>query len=545
MSLTEQNLPSDVDQLHALVAELNKENHNYEAENQLLRERINQLTHQLYGRKSEKLLPTDNFDQSSLFDDAQASNDTEATTVDEVITVPAHKRKKKGGRKILSESLPCIEIEHDIEESEKQCACGCQMSRIGQEKSERLEMQPARFWVERHIRPKYACKNCEGVESDDRSVKIASCPPQLLPKTISSPSLLSHVLVGKFCDSLPFYRQEKQFLRLGFSISRATMCNWATKVAEKCKPILDLLKSEILSGPLINIDETRVQVLKEANRPPESQSFMWVYRGGRPDKIAVIYRYRPSRSGTEAKKFLGDYRGNVQTDGYSGYNFLDIKEGIVHAGCWAHVRRKFLEVSGSGKVKNKQNLPGLGKAGKALQYIRELYAIESNAQQRGLGPDLICEIRQKKSKPILNEFKTWLTDIGPKIPPKTLLGKAFVYIQSQWHRLTKYLDDGNISMDNNLAENAIRPFVVGRKNWLFADSVDGAKASATLYSLIETAKVNGLEPYQYFCYLFDKLTNAQDEAQLKMLLPMNLTVDELEQHQNEYIDKGKLALKKY
>jgi transposase len=544
MSITEQNVPLDVDQLHALVAELNKKNHTNETEIRLLRERIKQLTHQLYGRKSEKLLPTDDFNQSSLFDDAQASSDTEPATVDEVITVPAHKRKKKGGRKILSESLPCIEIEHDIEESEKQCACGCQMSRIGQEKSERLEMQPARFWVERHIRPKYACKNCEGVESDDRSVKIAACPPQLLPKTISSPSLLSHVLVGKFCDSLPFYRQEKQFLRLGFSISRATMCNWAIKVAEKCKPILDLLKSEILSGPLINIDETRVQVLKEENRPPESHSFMWVYRGGRPGNLAVIYRYNPSRSGTEAKEFLGDYRGNVQTDGYSGYDFLDIQEGIVHAGCWAHVRRKFLDVSGNSKVKNKQNVSGLGKAGKALQYIRDLYAIENSTQQKGLGTDLIREQRQQKSKPILNEFKEWLTDIGPQIPPKTLLGKAFVYTQSQWHRLTKYLDDGNISMDNNLAENAIRPFVVGRKNWLFADSVDGAKASATIYSLIETAKINGLEPYRYFCYLFDKLPVAQDEGQLKNLLPMNLTVDELEQHQKEYIDKGKLAVKK-
>jgi len=545
MSITEHNLPSDIDQLHQLVAQLNKENHNYEAENKLLRERIKQLTHQVYGRKSEKLSPVDDFNQTSLFDDAQGSNETEPTLVDDVITVPAHKRKKKGGRKVLSESLPCIEIEHDLSDSEKQCACGCQMTRIGQEKSERLEMQPARFWVERHIRPKYACKNCEGVENDDSSVKIAACPPQLLPKTISSPSLLSHVLVGKFCDSLPFYRQEKQFLRLGFSISRATMCNWATKVAKKCKPILQLLKSEILSGPLINIDETRVQVLKEEDRPPESQSFMWVYRGGLPDKIAVIYRYKPSRSGTEAQKFLGDYRGSVQTDGFSGYDFLDIQEGIVHAGCWAHVRRKFLDVSGGGKVKNKHNLSALGKAGKALQYIRDLYAIESNAQQKGLGPDQIQEERQRKSKPILNEFKEWLADIGPNIPPKTLLGKAFVYTQSQWHRLTKYLEDGNISMDNNLAENAIRPFVVGRKNWLFADTVEGAKASAALYSLVETAKVNGLEPYRYFCYLFDKLPIAQDEAQLKMLLPMNVTADQLEQHQMEHLEKGKLALKKY
>jgi len=546
MSTTELNLPSDVDQLHVLVAKLHKEKGENESEIRYLNERIKQLTHQLYGRKSEKLLLDDNFEQSSLFDDSGVSDESEPASVDEIITVPSHKRKKKGGRKILSENLPCVEVEHDIKESEKLCACGCWMSRIGQEVSERLEMLPARFWVERHIRLKYACKHCEGVERNEgeRSVKIAPVPVQLLPKTISSPSLLSHVFVGKFCDSLPFYRQEKQFLRLGFSITRATMCNWATKVADKCQPILDLLRQEILSGPLINIDESWFQVLKEEGRSPESNSFMWVYRGGRPDKIAVIYRYNKSRSGVEAKKFLGDYRGNVQTDGFSGYNFLDTQEGIVHAGCWAHVRRKFLEVAGSRNVKNKQNLSGLGKAGKAIQYIRELYAIEKNARLKNLSPDLLREARQQKSKPILDEFKDWLTEKGPQIPPKSLLGKAFIYTQSQWHRLVKYLEDGNIGMDNNLAENAVRPFVVGRKNWLFSDTTDGAKANAAIYSLIETAKSKGLEPYRYFCYLFDKLPVAQDEGQLKALLPMNLTDDDLELHQKEYLEKSNRAVKK-
>ena len=534
------SLPSDVDQLHTLVAELHKEKHNYEVENRLLRERIKQLTQQLYGRKSEKLLPDDNFEQCGLFEDAGESNRVEPATVEEIITVPSYRRKKKGGRKLLSDSLPRIEVEHDIEESEKQCACGSQMSRIGQEVSERLEMHPARFWVERHIRPKYACKNCEGVESVDGSVKIAPCAPQLLPKSISSPSLLSHILVGKFCDSIPFYRQEKQFLRLGFVLGRATMCNWAIKVADKCKPMVDLLRHEILSGPLINIDETRTQVLKEQGRAPESNSFMWVYRGGMADRPAVVFRYSPSRSGTEASEFLGGYRGNVQTDGYSGYDFLDTRAGIIHAGCWAHVRRKFIEVLGPKKVKNKRNIGGMGKAGQALEFIRELYAVEKKAGEEGFGPDLLREERQRESKPILEKFKEWLAATGPHIPPKSLLGKAFIYTQSQWPRLIKYLDDGNIRMDNNLAENAIRPFVVGRKNWLFSDVPEGAEASAILYSLIETAKSNGLEPYQYFCYLFDKLPVALDEEKMKALLPMNLTVDILETHQKEYREKWKI-----
>ncbi len=546
MLKTELNLPSDVDQLRALVVELHQERHEDKIEIRYLNEKIKQLIHQLYGRKSEKLFPDDHSEQSSLFDDAGTSDNAEPASVDEIITVPSHTRKKKGGRKILSQNLPCIEIEHDITESEKQCGCGSQMIRIGQETSERLEMVPAHFWVERHIRPKYACKNCEGVESDDSSsnVKIAACPPQLLPKTISSPSLLSHVFVAKFCDSLPFYRQETQFLRLGFSLTRATMCNWAIKVAEKCKPLIDLLHQEILSGPLINIDESWFQVLKEEGRSPESNSFIWVYRGGIPDRLAVIYRYNASRSGTEAREFLGDYRGNILTDGYSGYDFLDIREGIVHAGCWAHVRRKYIEVTGSKNVKNKLNLSGMGKAGKALQFIQELYAIEANAKKRGLGPELLRVERQLKSKPILDEFREWLTDNGPQIAPKSLLGKAFIYTQSQWHRLIKYLDDGTISIDNNWAENAVRPFVVGRKNWLFADTIDGAKANAALYSLIETAKCNGLEPYQYFCYLFEKLPVAQNEDQLKTLLPMNLTVELLEEHQKAYRQKGELAVKK-
>jgi len=321
------------------------------------------------------------------------------------------------------------------------------------------------------------------------------------------------------------------------------MCNWAIKVAEKCKPLTDLLGQEILSGPLINIDETRIQVLKEPDKPPGSNSYMWVYRGGRPDKLAVLFRYNPSRSGSEASEFLGDYRGSVQTDGFSGYDFLDTRDGIRHAACWAHVRRKFLEVTGVKNVKHERRLGGMGKAGKALQWIGELYAIEKNAQDQGLGPDLLREERQRKSKPILIEFKEWLSALGPQIPPKTLLGKAFVYTQSQWHRLIKYLEDGNIKMDNNLAENAIRPFVVGRKNWLFADVPYGAKASATLYSLIETARANGLEPYRYFCYLFDKLAVAQNEEQLKALLPMNLTVNILEAYQQEYQERSAIALR--
>jgi transposase len=549
-------LPGDVSALQNLVLSLGEKMDevvkNYErseAENKLLRERIHQLQHQLYGRKSEKLALADDFEQGSLFDEIgepESGESIEPESV-EAITIPAHKRKKRG-RQSLPADLPRIEVVHDISKDEKHCGCGSEMSRIGEEVSEQLEMIPARFWVVRHVRPKYACKNCEGVESreGERCVKIAPVPPQLLAKTISTPSLLSHILVSKFCDSLPFYRQEQQFQRLGFALSRARMCNWAIKVAEKCKRLVELLRHEILSGPLINMDETTFQVLCEPDRRVDSKSYMWVIRGGGPDKPVVVYCYDESRSGRVASGILGDYHGYVQTDGYSGYDFLDIREGITHVGCWTHVRRKFfdvLKVSGVKTGRKIKNFKGLGKAGEALQIIHDLYEIEREAREKQLSPELIYQERQRRSKPIIDKFGLWLKELAPTVNVKGLLGKAVNYTLGQWPRLLKYLDDGIIRMDNNLAENAIRPFVVGRKNWLFFDQPEGAEAGAILYSLIETARANDIEPYKYFLYLFDKLPlllNEDDDEKLKTLLPQNLTPGVLDEHQKEYRERGVL-----
>jgi transposase len=556
-SLPSLSLPDDVKELQMMVVELREKmeelERNYEVENQLLRERVNQLIHQIYGRKSEKLsFLLDGFEQSLLFKDAENAENAEkreenllesGNSEDEEITIPEHKRKKPG-RKPLPDNLERIEIVHDLCEEEKQCGCGCEMSRIGEEVSEQLEMVPAQFWVIRHVRPKYACKNCEGVDGADgeSSVKIAPVPMQLIPKSICTPSLLSHILISKFCDSLPFYRQEQQFNRFGIVLSRATMCLWAVKAAEKCKRLVELLRQVILSGPLINVDETTFQVLCEPDRQVDSKSYMWVFRGGPPGNEAVVYIYDESRSGSVASDFLGDYRGYVQTDGFSGYDFLDNREGIIHVGCWAHARRKFFKVvkaaGGKGKVKN---LKGFGKAGEALQTIRDLYVIEKKARNMNLPPELIYEERQQLSKPILDKFELWLQELAPTVPAKSLLGKALNYTLGQWPRLIKYLDDGIIRMDNNLVENDIRPFVVGRKNWLFFEQPGGADAGAILYSLIQTAKVNGLEPYKYFCYIFDKLPgiDVEDDEQMKALLPTNLARDALKAHQKGYLERWK------
>jgi transposase len=547
-------LPDNVKELQIMVVALHKKldemEKNYELEAHLLRERVNQLIQEIYGRKSEKfsslLSEYDGFEQSLLFEEAQEENLRESeneNNEDEEIIVAEHKRKKRG-RKPLPPEFERIEIVHDLSEEEKQCGCDIEMEQIGEEISEELEMTPARFWVVRHIRLKYACKNknCEGVEraEGEKAVKIAPVPLQLVPKSIATPSLLSHIFVSKFCDSLPFYRQEQQFRRLGLELSRGTMCIWTVKVAEKCKRLVELLRQVILSGPLINIDETTFQVLCEPDRRVDSKSYMWVVRGGPPGSVAVVYIYNESRSGSVASEFLGDFQGYVQTDGFCGYDFLDIREGIIHVGCWAHARRKFFTVvkvlGGKGKVKN---LEGFGKAGEAVQTIRDLYAIEKKARDMDLPPELIYEERQQKSKPIVDKFKLWLQELAPTVPPKSLLGKALNYTLGQWPRLIKYLDNGILRMDNNLVENDIRPFVVGRKNWLFFDQPGGAEAGATLYSLIETAKANGLEPYHYLLYLFDKLPGLDGEAmcddQLRALLPMNLTPEILADHKKEYL----------
>jgi transposase len=441
---------------------------------------------------------------------------------EEKVHVPAHDRRKRG-RKPLPEELPRVEVVHDIDDADKICACGCQLSRIGEEVSEQLDIIPAKMQVIRHIRPKYACKNCEGVEDDGPTVRIAPVPPRIIPRSIATPGLLAHILTGKFVDHTPFYRQEKQFHRLGVEISRTSMCSWAMQTATVCQPLLNLLIDEVLSGFLIQADETTLQVLMEPGRDPTTKSYMWIFRRGDPEKTVLIYQYHPTRGGDVAKAFLRDFEGCVQTDGYSGYDFLDHDENIRHIGCWAHARRKFMDVV-KAQGKNSKSRSG----GKALSYIRKLYHIEKQARENNISPEELYQIRQKDSRPILDDFKMWLLKRSLETPPKGLLGKAVAYTLNQWNRLVGYLEDGRLPIDNNMAENAIRPFVVGRKNWLFSGTPEGAEASALLYSLIETARANNLEPYAYLRFIFEKLPTASALQDYENLLPWNLTPNQLE-----------------
>ncbi len=481
-----------------------------------LHEEIRLLRQALFAPKSEKTC-TDPSPQLPLFDIPE--NPSPEVEEEAPVEVPAHTRKKKGRRKI-PENLPRVEVVHDIAAGEKVCACGCELSQIGEDVSEKLDIIPARIQVIRNIRPKYACKNCEGIESESGAVTIAPVPPQIIPKGMATAGLLAYILIAKFCDALPFYRQEKQFLRLGIDIPRQTMCNWAMKIAEACQTVLDLLMEDIRGGPLINIDETPVQVLNEPGRSSVSKSYMWVFRGGLIAKPIIIYQYQPTRSGDVAKLFVDDYQGVVQTDGYKGYDFLDTRIGITHVGCWVHARRKFMDAKKASSNKK------TGAVDKALSMIRRLYALEKIARQKNMTPEEIYQLRQKQAKPIVIKFKKWLDKKQELTLPKGLLGKAINYCLGQWPRLENYLEDGHAGIDNNVVENAIRPFVIGRKNWLFSGTPEGAKASALLYSLIETSKANKLEPYSYLRYLFEKLpvTPADD---IRKLLPTNLSQEDL------------------
>ncbi len=489
----------------------------YESEIKLLKQQILSLQQMIYGRKSEKR-PIDDQQLLLFKEPEQEPVDDEP----EAVHVPAHNRRKSG-RKPLPEHLPRIEVIHDLSEEEKQCSCGCMKTRFGKEASEQLDIIPARMQVIKNIRYKYVCKACEGTHADEPAVSIAPAPLQMIPKSMASPGLLAHVFTGKFVDALPFYRQEKQFLRLGVELKRATLCNWAMQVAEKCEPLLEMLYKKMLSGPLINADETTLKVLKEPNKSKNSKSYMWVFRGGPPDRPCLIYHYNAGRAGAVASSFLGDYKGCVQTDGYAGYDFLDAKEGITHIGCWAHARRKFVEVT---RVGGKRGLrKKKSNAAIALDYIGSLYKIEKQARDLGLCFDEIKALRKQKALPILKEFKKWLDEKSIHTPPKGIFGKAVTYTLNQWHRLKAYIEHGVVSPDNNAAENAIRPFVVGRKNWLFSANPKGARASAVFYSLIETAKANKLEPYQYLRTLFEELPKAESTKDYQALLPQHINLN--------------------
>jgi len=475
-----------------------------------LRQRVQFLLHQRYGKKSEKL----SSQQLSLFDEADVTQNsaTEAIEQADAETIVAAHTRKSSARKPLPKDLPRQQIIHDLSEEEKICACGHALHRIGEDISEKLEFIPAQIKVVEHIRCKYACRSCE-------TVKSAVLPLQPIPKSIASPGLLSHILLSKYADHLPLYRQEVILQRMGIDLARSTLCTWVLRSAQLMEPLVALLKEGICQGSYVQADETFLQVLNEPDKPNDSKSYMWVYRGGALEKKAVVYDYQASRAGLAAEKFLDGFAGVLQTDAYAGYNRFKVMPTITQAACWAHVRRKFMDIVKLSKEK--------GKAFESIVRIRKLYAIEKEAKEKYLDYAERQALRQERALPLLKEYKEWLDDTLQRVPPQSPLSKAIAYALNQWSLLTVYVDYGEIEIDNNLVENAIRPFAVGRRNWLFMGSDTGARAGAIIYSLLATCKIHIVEPYAYFKYILDQLPRCKTKEAYTALLPQYVTSKQL------------------
>jgi transposase len=473
---------------------------------------INSLTELLriyryrqFGNKSEK----SSVDQISIFNEAELPKKPDVIIeADEEIHIAGHTRTKSRGRKPLPENLPREQRIHDLSEDEKICSCGQSLTHIKDETCEQLEIIPAKVYVIQHVKKKYACKHCE------ETIKTAAMPAQPIPRSIASPGLLSHVLVSKFEDHLPLHRQEQMLRRIGIDIPRATLCLWVIRSAELFKPMMSLMHKNIICYDVAYSDETTVQVLKDPNKGVNSKKYMWMFAGGNPNKFCFYYRYHHSRAHDVPLSFFEGYKGYIHCDGFPGYDTLASKSAEIKlSGCLYHARRKFVEIIKVTQAKE-------GVAHDVLLYIAKLAKIEEEIKELNAEDKLILRI--KKAKPVLDNLHAYLIAMQPRTLPKSPLGQAVSYTLNQRPKFLTYLDDGRLENNNNRSERAIKPFVIGRKGWLFADSVAGAEAAAIIFSLVETCKHHGVEAYDWFRYVLQQLPLCQSDAEVEALMPFNI-----------------------
>lgn len=504
MELDANTLPTATDFLKKIIVDLQQELNCYKEKYFSLLEQIRLARQQRFGSSSEKNL------QINFFNDENTSELNDATEQPFSNLPKQNQRvhfmpKKHPGRRPLPKELPREVVVHDIPECAKVCECGSPLMRMGEEVTEQLKYIPASINVIQHVRPKYACKPCQ------EYVAIARMPKMILPKSIATPELVAHIIVSKYMDHLPLYRQETIWRRYNVDLTRSNLSSWILKVADLCLPIVKQMQNNILISDYVQADETTLQVMSESTRHNKQKSYMWVYRGGDLAHPTVVYSYQETRGGYHAKAFLTNFKGYLQTDAYSGYNWAGNHDEVTTIGCMAHARRPFADL-----VKLSKR-PGL--AMQALKFFQKLYAIEKIAREKKLSAEKRYELRLIKAPPILEEFKTWLEEQAPKVPAQHRMQRAIQYVLRHWNNLTNYLKDGRIEIDNNAVENAIRPFALGRKNWLFAGSPKGAYAGAIFYSLIETCKANNIDPYHYFCTIFHHLPSCEIEQDYKALTP--------------------------
>ena len=456
-----------------------------------LTEMILMLRKEKFGSSSEKTA-TQIEGQLSLFNEAEAEMNPDAQEPFIERKGYIYKRKTKTTREELLKDLPIEEVPCMIHPDDMFCdQCGSSLREIGYVKvRDELEYIPAKVKVIRYMQQACECPACK--HRGKPFIRKAFTPKSVLNHSLASPSSVARVMYQKYVNGIPLYRQETDWEQAGIGLSRATMANWIIRSSEDhLKPVIDRLRKELLSRDIIHCDETPVQVLKEDGKKPQTKSYMWLYRSGNDGKNPIVlYDYQPSRNGDHAVNYLKDFKGYVHSDGYSGYNKLT---DIIRVGCWAHLRRKFVEAIPQ-KAKP-DGLPTSAEIGR--QYCDKLFAIEDSLKNLS-AEERFCK-RLELEKPVLEAFWCWLDSINAL--KGSALGKAVTYAKNQKPYMENYLLDGRCSLSNNAAENAIRPFTVGRKNWLFADTPKGASASATIYSLVETAKANGLNVYAYLQHL--------------------------------------------
>ncbi len=463
-----------------------------------LQNQVNSLTEMVlllrkekFGSSSEKTKEQIQ-GQLSLFNEAEveATSDADEPLIIRKGSVFHH--NKKTNREELLKDLPVIEIPCILSGDELFCGqCGGEMKQITFNKvRDELEYVPAKVRIVRYMQQVCECPACK--HKNRPFIRKAETPTSVLNHSFASPSSIARVMYQKYVNSIPLYRQEKDWEQAGIGLSRSTMANWIIRsTQDHLMPVVEHLRGELLKRDIIHCDETPVQVLKEEGKKPQTKSYMWLYRSGNDGKHPIVlYDYQPSRNGDNAVRFLQDFHGYVHSDGYAGYNKL---QGITRVGCWAHLRRKFVEAIPPRK--DPSSPPTSAEIGR--QYCDKLFSIEDGLKD--LAPEERFCKRLELEKPVLEAFWCWLDSLNTL--PKSALGKAVTYAQNQRPYMENYLLDGRCSISNNAAENAIRPFTVGRKNWLFADTPKGAAASAAVYSLVETAKANGLNVYQYLQYL--------------------------------------------
>ena len=496
-----------------LIDLVNKQASQIEQLQQKLRwfeEQFHLARHKRFGSSSEKSVK----EQRHLFNEAEAI--AEEGPVEEAVQIISYERRKPG-RKPIPKDLPIERIEYRLPEDQQTCeTCGCSLHEMSEEVRHEVKLIPAQVKLVQHARIVYGCRNCEknGIEVP---IKTAEAPKPVIEKGLASPSAIAYAMTMKFVEGVPLYRQEQHYARLGIELSRGVLSNWMLRGSEWLELIYRRLRQKLLEQEILHADETTIQVLKEPGRAAESESFMWLYRTGCVGPPIVLFEYQPTRSGEHPKRFLEGFKGYLHVDGYAGYHEIP---DVILAGCWGHVRRKFDEAL-KGLPASRRKTGGT-KAQEALDQINRLFAIER--ELKGLSPEERLKARNLRSRPVVEEFRKWLGDVMAAILPKSLFGVAVKYALNQWEKLVRFLEDGRIEISNNRAERSIKPFVIGRKNWLFANTPKGAHASAIIYSIVETAKENLLDPYAYLTHLFEKLPNMDCNSieALDQLLPWNV-----------------------